>query len=130
MDEREWCRENGVARNTYEKYKQEIDGRGSGGKEPFIGTDRKKYFEIPIKKNVNDDIVKESRKEVRTESTDRKGYISNINIGQEDKGRFPGLADEKNEGLVIRARGCCLYIREGVSESTLRTVMRVVRDDA
>ena len=130
MDEREWCRENGVARNTYEKYKQKIDGRDSGGKEPSIGTDRKKYFEIPIKKNENDDIVKESRKEARTESTDRRGYISNINIGQEDRGRFASPSNEKNEELVIRARGCCLYIREGVRESTLRTVMKVVRDDA
>ena len=130
MDEREWCRENGVARNTYEKYKQEIDGGDSGGKEPFIGSHRNKYFEIPIKKNKNDDIVKESRKEARTESTDGRGYISNINIGQGDKGRFPSPADEENEELVIRARGCCLYIREGVRESTLRTVMRVVRDDA
>lgn len=79
MDEREWCRENGVARNTYEKYKREIDGRASCGQESFIGIDRKKYFEIPIRKKHNDDIVKESRKEARTERTDGRGDISNIN---------------------------------------------------
>ena len=63
MDEREWCRENRVPRNIYEKYKQEIDGRVPGGKEAFIGTDRKKYFEIPIKKSHNDDRVQESQRE-------------------------------------------------------------------
>ena len=90
--------------NVYRKYKEVIgDSQGPS----LLGTNRERYLEIPIRKT--------GQEEQRED--------------QEDGDKLINMKKQK-EDLLIRAKGCSLYVKDGVSESTLRTVLKVVREDA
>ena len=102
--------------NVYRKYKEVV---GSSQGPSLIGTNRERYFEISAKKA--DPEEQREQQETQGEQGNQEQRKT-----QDDSGQ----PYNKKEDLLIRAKGCSLYVKDGVNEATLRTVLKVVREDA
>lgn len=137
MDERDWCRENRVPINIYWKYKNQMQLP----KEPqktAKGANRSRYFELPVNRSLEELVDssknqaegKQDNQTARENGADITNKAESVRADYESRIDIPKYEDERNEGVVIQAGGCRLYVKDGISESMLRTVMEVVTQNA
>ena len=127
QDEREWCRVNGVALNTYEKYRKMLESEPAvqpeqdKQKKVIRGKDRSRYVEI----------TRDGRP-ASIEGTDACGdsirkpdYRSRYTTASVDEGRSC-----REPEMVIECGKSRIYIYAGIPELMLHSVVKAVMTNA
>ena len=127
QDEREWCRANGVALNTYEKYRkllgnepafQQEQNPQNTQRKAFIGKDRSRYVEIT--RDGRSVSIEET--DVSGDSIRKSDYRSRYMAASVDEGREPEMVIECGKSKI------CLYA--GISEEMIHSAVNAVMDNA
>ena len=127
QDEREWCRANGVALNTYEKYLKLLGNeptvrpeqkRQNTQRKASIGNDRSRYVEITR----NDSAASMEETDVSRDTFRKPDCRSRYMAASVDAGREPEM--------VIECGKSRIYIYAGISDMILHAVVKAVMDYA
>ena len=141
MDERDWCMEKRVPINTYYRYKERLSSLGCMHKS-FEGLDRARYYEIPDNRFstcISGAGDEQSEGMDTSKNTGEECERARTESGGLDEGsatNTSSLSGEQRHGaewgacLKIQIGGCCLYVRDGISEETLLTAVKAVMGSA
>ena len=127
QDEREWCRANGVALNTYEKYREllrnepAVQSEQNTQRKAVIGKDRSRYVEITRdgrassieETDVSGDIIRKP---------DHNNQHNEAAVDDGRTGREPEMVIECGKSRI------CIYA--GISEPMLHSVVKAVMANA
>ena len=137
IDERDWCMKNRIPINTYYTYKNMIKS-SVDSREDFFGTGRSRYYEVPVNELAK--CIDGAADQMKGADGTKKSIDKNENDVMDISGTDTSSDDDHKgmhrfdsdgeECLRIELGECRLYVKEGIDESILRTVIKAVMNHA